>query len=334
MVSQSKIAIYSRKSKFTGRGESIENQIELCRRYIRVHYPEDVDDDIIVYEDEGYSGGNTNRPRFREMMSAGEERRIKLIICYRLDRISRDIGDFARLIDRLNDLGIGFVSVKEQFDTASPLGRAMMYIASVFSQLGRETIAERIRDNMLELSKSGRWLGGATPTGYISHGSEKKSPGGKTKRVCHLVLIPREAQTVRLVFEKFLETNSLSATEAYLDENCVRTKNDRRFSRYTIRAMLKNPVYSWADKAAYEYFTELGADLYGAEKDFDGTRGLMAYNKTFQRPGRTNRTKDISKWIVAPGRHPGIVTGRDWVAAQEIFLRNNSRAPGAREYSK
>ena len=329
MGTQDKIAIYSRKSRFTGRGESIENQIELCRRYIHVHCPEK-EDDIIVYEDEGYSGGNTNRPRFREMMADGEARRISLVVCYRLDRISRDISDFARLIDRLNDLGVGFVSVKEQFDTASPLGRAMMYIASVFSQLERETIAERIRDNMLELSKSGRWLGGVTPTGYRSRAAEKKTPDGKIKKVCHLELVPEEAETVRLVFEKFIETGSLTATEVYLDETGVRTKNGRRFSRYTIRAMLKNPVYARADKAVYDYFTEQSADLYGPEEEFDGTYGLMAYNKTLQRPGRTNKTKEVQKWIVAPGRHPGIIEGAAWADVQMIFLRNRR----SREYSK
>ena len=78
------------------------------------------------------------------------------------------VGDFAKLIEDLGDRHIDFISIREQFDTSSPMGRAMMYIASVFSQLERETIAERIRDNMHELSKTGRWLGGTTPTGYAS----------------------------------------------------------------------------------------------------------------------------------------------------------------------
>lgn len=79
-----------------------------------------------------------------------------------MDRISRNIGDFAKLIEEFSHTQTTFVSIKEQFDTSSPMGKAMMYIASVFSQLERETIAERIRDNMLELSKTGRWLGGVT----------------------------------------------------------------------------------------------------------------------------------------------------------------------------
>ena len=152
------IAVYSRKSKFTGKGESIGNQIELCRAYIREHYGETAAENIIVYEDEGFSGGNLNRPGFRKMMNAAGKHKFRAIIVYRLDRISRNISDFAGLIEELSRLDIAFVSIKEQFDTGTPMGRAMMYIASVFSQLERETIAERIRDNMHELAKTGRWL--------------------------------------------------------------------------------------------------------------------------------------------------------------------------------
>jgi site-specific DNA recombinase len=128
--------------KFTGKGESIGNQIELCKECFQIHY-----------EDEGFSSGNLNRPDFKKMMTAAKEGKFNAIIVYRLDRISRNISDFASLIQELSHLNIAFVSIREQFDTASPMGRAMMYIASVFSQLEGETIAERIRDNMHELAK-------------------------------------------------------------------------------------------------------------------------------------------------------------------------------------
>ena len=153
------VAIYSRKSKFTGKGESIENQIEMCRQYIKMHYPEIADDKIETYEDEGYSGKSIQRPQFKKMMEDCHKHKIKMIVCYRFDRVSRNIKDFAELIQELEQLKISFVSIKENFDTTSPMGRAMMFISSVFSQLERETIAERIRDNMHELAKSGRWLG-------------------------------------------------------------------------------------------------------------------------------------------------------------------------------
>ena len=126
------IAIYSRKSRYTGKGESIGNQIDLCREYIRTHYGDAAAEHAVVFEDEGFSGGNLNRPDFKKMMTAAKERKFKAIVVYRLDRISRNISDFSSLIEELGRLGIDFVSIRESFDTSSPMGRAMMYIASVF----------------------------------------------------------------------------------------------------------------------------------------------------------------------------------------------------------
>ena len=150
------IAIYSRKSRFTGKGESIGNQVELCKEYVRAHFGDAALDRIIVYEDEGYSGGNLNRPDFKKMMEDAGKRRFKAIIVYRLDRISRNVSDFSSLIEDLNSYNISFICIKEEFDTSKPMGKAMMYIASVFAQLERETIAERVRDNMLMLARTGR----------------------------------------------------------------------------------------------------------------------------------------------------------------------------------
>ena len=154
------IAIYSRKSKYTGKGESIGNQIELCKEYIKLHYPEvNLEEDIYIYEDEGFSGKNTQRPKFKQMMNDIRNKKISIIMCYRLDRISRNVSDFTNLIDELNSLNVSFISIRDRFDTTTPTGRAMMLMSSVFAQLEREVIAERVRDNMLELAKSGRWLG-------------------------------------------------------------------------------------------------------------------------------------------------------------------------------
>ena len=129
--------IYSRKSKFTGKGESIENQIELCRQYIAMHFGEEAAEHVLVYEDEGFFGDNLERPQFKKMMKDSQKIAFAAIVVYRLDRISRNIGDFAKLIEDLGDRHIDFISIREQFDTSSPMGRAMMYIASVFSQLER-----------------------------------------------------------------------------------------------------------------------------------------------------------------------------------------------------
>ena len=321
-----KIAIYSRKSKFTGKGESIGNQIELCKEFIRLHYAGVMENDILVFEDEGFSGGNLDRPDFKRMMKAARAHAMDAIVVYRLDRISRNISDFSTLIEELGGLNIAFISIREQFDTASPMGRAMMYIASVFSQLERETIAERIRDNMHELAKTGRWLGGITPTGYASESVMSLTLDGKTKKACKLRMIEEEARIVRLVYDLFLETHSLTSTEAELISRGVTTKNGCRFTRFSIKAILQNPVYLTADEAAYDYFVSKAADVFSERSAFDGRHGVMAYNRTDQNKGKSTVYLPMEEWIIAVGAHVGLIPSKDWLAAQRLLEQNKSKA--------
>ena len=314
------VAVYSRKSRFTGKGESTQNQIELCRAYIASHYGKDTE--TAVYEDEGFSGKNLNRPDFQRLMQDAAKKKLRAVVVYRLDRISRNIGDFAGLITRLSELGVEFVSIREQFDTTTPMGRAMMYIASVFSQLERETIAERIRDNLQELAKTGRWLGGVPPTGYRSRSVTTVTVEGRQKKSCSLELIPEEAERVMTVYGIFLKTESLTATEACLEEKGILTKNGRPFRRFAIRSMLRNPVYLVADTAAWEYFERVGADVFSPRQAFDGQFGIMAYNRTCQEKGKSTVYLPENRWIIAVGRHPGLIPGKQWVLAQNILARN------------
>lgn len=320
------IAIYSRKSKFTGKGESIGNQVELCKEYIQAHYPEVPQDHIFIYEDEGFSGGNLNRPDFKKMMEAAQQRKFKAIIVYRLDRISRNISDFSSLIEELSRLGIAFVSIREQFDTGTPMGRAMMYIASVFSQLERETIAERIRDNMHELAKTGRWLGGTTPTGYSSEAVQKITIDGKSKKACKLKLIPEEADIIRLIYDLYMDHDSLTAVEAELIKRGLKTKNGKLFTRFSIKAILQNPVYMIADEDAYNYLVNENTDLNSDKEAFDSIHGIMAYNRTNQEKGKATTYLPPTEWIVSVGLHQGVIPGKVWIAVQESLNRNKSKA--------
>ncbi len=318
--------IYSRKSKFTGKGESIENQIELCRQYIAAHFGADEAENALVYEDEGFSGGTLERPQFQKMMADSHQEQFAAIVVYRLDRISRNIGDFAKLIEDLGNRKIDFISIREQFDTSSPMGRAMMYIASVFSQLERETIAERIRDNMHELSKTGRWLGGTTPTGYESESISNVTVDGKKRKACMLKMIPEEIGLVKLIFDKFLETGSLTKTDQFLLAGQYRTKRGKTFTRFAIKGILSNPVYMIADEDAYRYLVENEADLFAEKELFDGKHGVMAYNRTLQKPGKAHQERPMNEWIVSVGKHQGVIPGAQWVQTQKILERNKSKS--------
>ena len=326
MYESNPFVIYSRKSKFTGKGESIENQIEMCRQHIRTQYGDKAAENALVYEDEGFSGGTLERPKFKKMMADAKEKHFRAIVVYRLDRISRNIGDFAKLIEQLNGMEIDFISIKEQFDTSSPMGRAMMYISSVFSQLERETIAERIRDNMRELSKTGRWLGGTPPTGYTSESISHIAVDGKVRKACKLKIVPEEISLVKLIQDKFLETDSLTQTEAYLLQQGIKTKQGKNFTRFAIKAILTNPVYMIADEAAYEYLTENKVDLFSEKNDFDGVHGIMAYNRTLQRPKKATKIKPMDEWIVSVGKHEGVIEGTAWVKIQRSLERNKSKS--------
>ncbi len=317
--------IYSRKSKFTGKGESVENQIEMCRSYIAMHYGQAAAENALVYEDEGFSGGTLERPQFKKMMAESYKTQFAAIVVYRLDRISRNIGDFAKLIEDLGNRNIDFISIREQFDTGSPMGRAMMYIASVFSQLERETIAERIKDNMNELAKTGRWLGGTTPTGYKSEGESKVTVDGKVRKAYHLVQIPEEIRLVKLIFEKFLECGSLTKVDQFLLEKRYSTKRGKDFTRYAIKGILNNPVYMMADEAAYQYLTENQVELFSEKAAFDGEHGIMAYNRTYQKPGKALTIRPMEEWIVAVGKHSGIISGADWVRVQNMLDGNRTK---------
>ncbi|MBR0282766.1 MAG: recombinase family protein, partial [Oscillibacter sp.] len=293
--------------------------------HIRARYGDSAAENAAVFEDEGFSGGNLNRPGYQRMMKAAHEGKFRAIVVYRLDRISRNISDFSALIEELSRLDVDFVSIREQFDTGSPMGRAMMYISSVFSQLERETIAERIRDNMRELAKTGRWLGGATPTGYASESVRSVSVDGKTRKMCQLKLIPEEAEIVRDIYRLFAEYDSLTAVETELLRRQSVTKTGKNFTRFSIKNILQNPVYLTADADAYRYFADRQAEIFSDLSAFDGLRGILAYNRTDQEKGRAAIPLPVNEWIITVGQHPGIIPAKTWIQVQESLERNKSK---------
>ncbi|MDR7856014.1 recombinase family protein [Tissierella sp.] len=311
-----KIAIYSRKSKFTGKGESIENQILMCKEYANRHF-ENIKD-IYVYEDEGFSGGNINRPKFQELMNDAREKKFDVLICYRLDRVSRDVADFSSTIEELNNYNIAFVSIKEQFDTSTPMGRAMMYIASVFSQLERETISERIKDNMLQLATTGRWLGGVPPLGFESEKVPYLDKDYKEKSLTKLKPISKEMDLVEFFYDKYLELGSIHQVRKFLIQNNYKTKNDAYFSTRVISDILRNPAYSKANEEISDYLEDRGISIAGKDR-LNGQRGILIYNK-INGKGMKN---DKSEWIGAVAKHIGTINPDKWLEVQKQLDVNN-----------
>ena len=261
---------------------------------------------------------------FQQMMKDAKAKKFNTIICYRLDRISRNIADFSQMVDTFSGLGIDFVSIREQFDTSTPMGRAMMMIASVFAQLERETIAERIKDNMLQLSKTGRWLGGNTPTGYKSESIEVTDRHGAVKKAYKLIPAENEIELVKLLYDKYIELDSLRKLETYCVQSNITSKNNNSLSRFALTNILTNPVYVKADKEVYEYLTENDYEIYSSEEEFNGINGIMTYNKT-NCTTKKNKARDTSEWIMAIGAHEGCIPSAKWLRVQKTFERNRSK---------
>lgn len=319
-----KVFIYTRKSKFTKQSESIETQIDKCRQYIRLNLGNISEDNIEVYCDEGWSGKDLNRPNFKIMNEKIKRGECGYVIVYRLDRISRSVADFSGLLTEFQNHGVSFISVTEQFDTTSSTGNLMMVITSAFAEFERRIIAERVRDNMHKLAESGRWLGGRTPLGFSSEkvkNSSHEDWGDNTERTEYkLIPVAQEIETVRLIYKKFLTLQSLSKLETYLLNSHIKSRNGCVFTIRTIKEILINPVYCTADRTAYEYFTEKGADLCIEDGELERSRGFIAFNKTQSDKKRTKNA--ISEWIIAIGKHNGIISGEEWVKTQQIIERN------------
>lgn len=321
-----KIAIYSRKSKFTGKGDSIENQVQMCKDYANNNIKDkDKNLEFDVYEDEGFTGENLNRPKFKLLMSKLKD--YDILICYRLDRISRTVSDFSSTLEVLDSNNCDFISIKEQFDTSSPMGRAMIYIASVFAQLERETIAERVKDNMLELAKNGRWSGGRVPIGYRSEYEYHIDSEGAERAVIKLQQNPEELELVKLIYKTYLEQGSLNKTEIWFTQKGIKSKSNILLEKTTLKLILQNPVYVKANKEVLDFMDSDGWNVYGEP---NGVCGLLSYNKTEGvRVGgkRVKRAQPKKEWIAAVSSCEGIIDPETWINVQMQFIKNKTTFP-------
>ena len=326
-----KFAIYSRKSRFTGKGESIGNQIDECRRYIMTRFPDTKESDIFIYEDEGYSGKNTKRPQFQQMMTEEEREPFDLIVVYRLDRISRNMADFAVLMDKLTKKDTSFYSTNERFDTSTLSGQMMMTISAAFAQFERQIIAERVRDNVYKLAKTGRWLGGTPPLGFHAEKVEFVDDSGEERRCCKLTENEEEIEIVRLIYAKYLETHSITKVKTYMMNSGYKTRLNANFHVSTLRYILTNPTYCTADIKSLEFFRSKDCDIADIDEKCNGERGFIGYKKTLTQNDDKREATDMSEWTIALGKHKGIIPSKDWIEVQNIIEGNSEKKLGFRQ---
>ena len=213
-----------------------------------------------------------------------------------------------------------------------------MSMLAVIAEFERDIIAERISDNLYELAKEGRWLGGVTPTGFVSK-KETIMLHGRKSTVNHLEPVADELITVKKIFDVFLERRSIEAVVKYMIHNEILTKTGKRHTRVSIRNILSNPVYAVADMDIYNYYRENGITVYAQESDFNGVNGLMVYNKTEQmkelkddsytlNPKYVHKRfmNETDKWVISVGKHKGLIQGRDWLTVQEIMKDNKEQS--------
>src|SRR5436853_7178107 len=163
------------------------------------------------YDDGGYSGGSTDRPDLQKLLDDIRSRKIDVIVVYKVDRLTRSLADFAKLVELFDAHGVSFVSVTQQFNTTSSMGRLTLNVLLSFAQFEREVTGERIRDKIAAAKRKGLWMGGCPPLGYDI-------------RAQRLIINPAEAATVKHIFDRFLALSSVRRLQAELARDGLRSK--------------------------------------------------------------------------------------------------------------
>lgn len=235
-------AIYTRKSSEEGLEQdfnSLHAQREASEAFIKSQKHEGWQLVKTTYDDGGYSGGTMNRPALQLLMQDIEAGKIDVIVVYKVDRLSRSLHDFAKMVEVFDKRGVSFVSVTQQFNTTSSMGRLTLNVLLSFAQFEREVTGERIRDKIAASKKKGMWMGGYAPLGYDI--LEKK-----------LVINPAEAATIRHIFERYLELGGVRQLCDDLRANGIYSKardsaarpGGMVFSRGALYHLLSNPLYA------------------------------------------------------------------------------------------
>src|SRR6056297_72077 len=233
VVRKLRCAVYTRKSSEEGLEQefnSLHAQRESCEAYIASQRSEGW---VLVrdqYDDGGISGGTLDRPALQQLMHDVEDGLIDVIVVYKIDRLSRSLADFAKLVEVFDEHGVTFVSVTQQFNTTTSMGRLTLNILLSFAQFEREVTAERIRDKFQASKAKGMWMGGNVPLGYDA--KDRK-----------LVINDKEAADVRFVFERFTQVGSGTVLAQELEQSGITTKKGKPIDKKHIYRMLNNRHY-------------------------------------------------------------------------------------------
>jgi site-specific DNA recombinase len=226
-------AIYTRKSSEEGLEQefnSLDAQREACAAYIASQKPEGWVRLTSRYDDGGVSGGTLDRPALSQLLADIERGLVDVVVVYKIDRLSRALMDFARLVEIFDRHNVTFVSVTQSFNTTTSMGRLTLNILLSFAQFEREVIGERIRDKVAASRKRGMWMGGVVPLGYRVH--DRK-----------LVIDEQEAAKVRMIFERFLQLGSVAALARSIADDGLRSRRGRLLNKAAIYKLLGNKIY-------------------------------------------------------------------------------------------
>ena len=301
-------AVYARQSVEKKNSLSIDGQIELCRKIAGC--------ELEVYKDRGYSGKNTQRPDFQRLMTDIRLGRIEKLYVYRLDRFSRSVADFGRLWETLQKSGVEFVSVNENFDTSTPMGRAMLHIIMVFAQLERETTAERVKDNYYRRASLGSWPGGPAPYGFVIGRCHDDT--GRASPT--LQIDPDKAAVVQRVFEAYAKPDSsLGSVARMLNAEGIPAPRRETWDNVALSRLLHTPAYVMADEDVRLHFQALGAHVTSPPEDFDGVHGVLLVGK---RDKAKKKYTDVHEHSVSVMNSVGFIPSDLWLACQNKLRQN------------
>lgn len=292
-------AIYVRQSIDRTDSLSIESQIAWClaETHGRAHR---------IYSDRGFSGGNTNRPGFAAMMEDVQNGLIHRVIVYKLDRISRSLVDFVNITESLHRNAVAFVSATERFDTASPMGRAMLGICMIFAELERETIRKRVTDAYAARCRRGLYMGGRIPYGFQL--CDTVIDNIRTAMYAPMV---EEAMQIREIYRLYaIGDDTMASLAARLPSHGLPHLRGGTWNSARISELLKNPIYVRADYRIREHFIAMGTVVPEGADRFTGSNGCYLYNSAGE-----------SVLVAAP--HEGLVDSDLWLACRMKALRTH-----------